>query len=369
LSAPTRRLDAPGAARIGTEAAGATAAVRVSVVVVNWNGLAHLPVCLASLRDQTFRDLEVVLVDNGSDDGSVAWVRAHHPEVRLIELAANAGFAGGNEAGLAACRGEWIFTLNNDTRVDPRCVEELVLAADADPRIGMVGCRVCSFDEPDRIDSLGVALAPDGMSRGAHRLERFSTMRVGVIEDILLPSACAALYRRAMLDEIGFFDRDFFAYCEDTDLGLRARLAGWRAVLATRAVVLHRYSLTGGSFSSFKLYLVERNHYWVAVKNFPLPLLAALPAWTALRFCVQAAMVVGGRGSGREFRASGAPGALLRAVARGVLDGAAGAPRMWAKRRRAARLRRLSTREALRLFGAHRLRFTDLLDGRAAGAG
>src|SRR6185369_12131340 len=272
-------------------------AVRLSIIIVNWNGRNHLTTCLDSLDNQTFRDFEVILVDNGSTDGSLELVRKRYSWVKLVELPENRGFAAGNNFGLAAAGGEYIVTLNNDTEADPGWLAELVAVADAHPGAGMVASRICSFDDHDRIDSLGFRICRDGMSRGAYRLRRFSGLSIGRVEDILLPSACVALYRRVMVDEIGFFDEDFFAYCEDTDLGLRGRLAGWSAILARDAVVYHKYSGTAGAFSPFKLYLVERNHYWVALKTFPLSMLLLVPFFTLVRFMVQARLVLAGAGS------------------------------------------------------------------------
>lgn len=268
---------------------------KASVLIVNWNGVRHLPECLDSLTAQSFGDFEVVLVDNGSTDGSVFLVRERYPQVRLVGLPENAGFAGGNNAGLAHCRGEYIVTLNNDTAADPGWLAELVRVADDHPRAGMVGCRICRYDDPQRLDSLGVKICVDGNSRGAHRGARFAELDVPEVLPILLPSACAALYRKAMLDEIGFFDEDFFAYCEDTDLGLRGRLAGWDALLARDAIVLHKYSQTGGALSPFKLRLVERNHYWVAVKSFPARWLWLLPLTTLWRLGWQGRALFYGR--------------------------------------------------------------------------
>ncbi len=175
-----------------------------------------------------------------------------------------------------------IVTLNNDTRVDPDWLEVLVEVARAYPRVGMVASRICAFSEPDLLDSIGMTICRDGMARGQYRNRRWSTLNLQEVEKILMPSACAALYKRAMLEQIGFFDDDFFAYAEDVDLALRGRLAGWDAVAATRAVVHHKYSQTGGSLSPLKVYLVERNHYWVALKNFPLSQLAGLPFFYTL---------------------------------------------------------------------------------------
>jgi GT2 family glycosyltransferase len=339
---------------------------RVSIIVVNWNGCHHLGECLDSLSAQTFRDFEVVLVDNGSSDGSLALVRACYPTVKILPLAENTGFARGNNLGFAQAQGEYLVTLNNDTRTEPGWLAALVAAADADPRIGMVGSRIGSYADPDCLDSIGVAICPDGMSRGAFRQRRFSTLGLSGVIDILLPSACAALYRRAMLDEVGGFDEDFFAYCEDTDLGLRGRLAGWRAVAALDAMVRHKYSQTGGALSPFKLRLVERNHYWVALKCFPLSLLCLLPLTTAGRFYCQGRAFF--RGSWRrpgENQSGGTrtgTAALLVALVQGCVEAAAGLAKMTARRRQLQRMQRLSARDVKRLIRQYSLTFRQLFD-------
>lgn len=335
--------------------------MRLSVIIVNWNGRNHLTTCLESLAVQTFRDFEVVLVDNGSIDGSLEFVRERYPWVKLVELPENRGFAAGNNAGLAAARGEYIVTLNNDTEADPGWLAELVAVADASPAAGMVASRICSFSDHDRIDSLGVHICRDGMSRGAHRLSRFSMHNLERVEEILLPSACVALYRRAMLDETGFFDADFFAYCEDTDLGLRGRLAGWGAVLARDAVVYHKYSATTGAFSPLKLYLVERNHYWAVLKSCPPPFLLLIPLFTFVRYVVQAAVVLTGKGSGGEFLASGSRRECIVAILRGMRDALLTFPALLRKRSAVMRTRKLSNREFARLLKKYRLSFRELL--------
>ena len=334
---------------------------KVSILIVNWNGKHHLPDCLDSLALQTFRDFEVVLVDNGSTDGSLDFVRAHYPGVTLVPLDRNTGFSGGNNAALAAAQGEYLVTLNNDTRADPGWLAELVRVAESDPQVGMVASRICSFADPELIDSLGVRICPDGMSRSAARRQRFSSLQLAPVEPILIPTACAALYKRAMIEEIGFFDDDFFAYCEDTDLGLRGRRAGWGALLARDAIVLHKYSGTGGAFSPFKLYLVERNHFWVALKNFPFPWLILLPYYSLLRYLCQARLVAGGAGVGGEFRQSGGKKGLLGALSRGIRDALAGMPRVLRRRRQSPR--RLSSREMAALLRQYRMGFRELLDG------
>lgn len=339
-----------------------TRSVKASIIIVNWNGKAYLPDCLESLKSQTFRDFEAILVDNGSSDGSLEFVGIHYPWVKTVALPANRGFAGGNNAGYPHASGDYIIALNNDTEAESTWLEELVRVTDENPAVGMVASRICSYDDHDVIDSLGVKICSDGMSRGAFRLQRFSDLALGKTEEILLPSACAALYRRRMIETVGFFDEDFFAYCEDTDLGVRGRLAGWRAVLARDAVVYHKYSQTRGAFSPFKLYLVERNHYWVAFKTYPFTWILALPVATLLRYLEQARVVLASRGMGQQFAVSNSKAAYIMALVRGVVDALKMLPKMWAKRRTFAAIRRLGDQELGQLLRTYRLSFRELFD-------
>jgi len=217
---------------------------RVSVVIVNWNCKKDLPTCLAALERQTERDFEVVLVDNGSTDDSVAMVRRDFPSVRVIEVGANLGFAEGCNVGIAHARGEWIATLNPDTEADPRWLEELLdIAREGGPRLGMVQSRIVFRHAPDRTNSTGVHVF-----RNASFVDRSFDMPARDDEpadEIFCASAGAALYRRSMLEEVrlptGYFDKTFFMYFEDVDLGWRCRLAGWSARYAPKAVVTHTF--------------------------------------------------------------------------------------------------------------------------------
>jgi GT2 family glycosyltransferase len=336
----------------------------VSLIIVNWNGLAHLPDCLDSLTRQTFRDFEVILVDNGSVDGSVPMVVERYPWVKVVPLKENTGFASGNNHGFTHAQGRYIVTLNNDTWTDPEWLKVLVDVAGSHSRIGMVASRICSAADPDLIDSMGMVICSDGMSRGRFRNRRWSKMKLmsAEVEKILLPSACAALYRREMVEQIGFFDDDFFAYAEDTDLGLRGRLAGWDAILANGAVVYHKYSQSSGSLSAFKVYLVERNHYWVVYKNFPMGCLLLLPLFTLLRYLEQVRSVLLGSGVGDEFRTCGSRWKLVKSLGKGMFDNLRGLPGMLRKRRQVMENRQMSTREFSRLIRRHHLSLSELLD-------
>jgi GT2 family glycosyltransferase len=340
-------------------------APRVTIIIVNWNGCHYLPVCLASLAAQSYRDFEVVLVDNGSRDGSLALVQEQYSWVRTIPLERNTGFATGNNIGLEHALGQdYVVALNNDTRVAADWLATLVQTADAHPAAGVVGCRVVAMDEPDLIDSVGHGICRDGMSRGRFRRQHWSRIgqTMGEVKEVLLPTACAALYRRAMVEQIGFFDDDMFAFAEDTDLGLRARRAGWDALVATRAVVEHHYSGTGGVFSAFKIQLVERNHYWVALKTFPRSWLLLLPWYTAVRYLVQVRCVLTGAGSGGEFASSGSMLAIVQAILRGSWEALLGVPLMLRKRSKIMAEGKMSDAEFAVLLKRYELTFRELLD-------
>ncbi|MFA6548434.1 MAG: glycosyltransferase family 2 protein [Candidatus Margulisiibacteriota bacterium] len=241
----------------------------ISIVIVNHNSKSYLTECFASLKKQTFEDYEVIFIDNGSTDGSTEYIKSNFSDfTRLIRLQNNCGFAEANNIGIRTARGKYVVLLNNDTKADPFWLQELIRAAEKDEQIGMCASKILFMREPTMIDSTGMGIYPDGTSkqRGWKELDR------GQYDnhlDILLPSGCAALYRREMLDQIGLFDERFFAYCEDTDLGLRARLAGWKCRFVPKAIVYHLYAGSWRLYPLRKIFLIERNRTLLVWKMFP----------------------------------------------------------------------------------------------------
>ncbi|MDD1702404.1 MAG: glycosyltransferase family 2 protein [Methanoregula sp.] len=254
----------------------------VSVVVVNFNGKKFLDGCLSSLEQQTFRDFEVILVDNRSSDGSTEFVRERYPSAILVETGKNLGFAGGTNAGIRMAQGEFIFTLNNDAIADPRMLEEIVKPVQADPGVGMCGTKMMFPD--GRINSTAICLSRSGAAwdRGMGEPDRG---QYDTAEEIFGPSAGAALYRRRMLDDIGLFDEDFFLFMEDVDLAFRGRLAGWKCRYAPTARVVHIHGGTAGSMSDLSVYYGNRNLVWYVVKNFPPWTLVLSSPWIMGRRC------------------------------------------------------------------------------------
>ena len=258
---------------------------------------------MEALGRQTWRDFEVIVVDN-SGQGLVRR-NGMAPRVRVIENARNAGFGGAMNQGIEASSARYVAALNDDAVPDPRWLEALVCALERRPDAGMCASQVRLFGEP-RLDSAGMLMARDGSSK--QRGQGRPPEDFPVAEEVLFPSGSAALYRRAMLDDVGGFDADFFLYCEDTDLGLRARWRGWKCLYAPEAVVEHHYSHSAGGASPLKAYYVERNRLFVVAKNFPARMAAAAPFHSLARYGWHALYLLQGRGSAARFRAEGHAG-------------------------------------------------------------
>lgn len=241
----------------------------VSIVIINWNGKEYLTRCLASLEAQTYRDFEVIVVDNGSTDSSVTFLRERYPTVHLICNDRNLGFARANNQGFAVARGRYIVILNNDTQAEPRWLEALVNAAERHPEIGSFAPLVLFNDRRDTVDSAGLTVSVLG--HGIQNLLGERVERVGSVREVFGVSGTAALFRQELLRDVGLFDENYFAYYEDVDLAWRARLRGWRALLVPEAVVYHAHSATLGRGSPFKKRLLTRNRLWTIAKDYQFP--------------------------------------------------------------------------------------------------
>jgi GT2 family glycosyltransferase len=312
-----------------------------TVIIVNWNGRAHLEVCLASVQQQTLAGVETIVVDNGSSDDSIAFIQARFGDaVRIVPYRDNRGYGAGVNAGIRVARGRYLFALNNDTELDPDCLRTLVATADRHPNAGSCAPKILSFTQRNVIDNVGHLFYPDGLSRGRGRLE-IDHGQYDQPDEVISPSGCAVLLRRAMLVDVGLFDEDFFAYVEDTDLGLRARLAGWTCRYDPAAIVYHKYSASAAEYSPLKAFLVERNRVWTAVKCLPAWLLVLSPLFTLARFGAQAWGALTGRGAAGRFTATHSRLELLGVLVRAQLAALRRLPTMWERRRAIQRQRRV----------------------------
>jgi GT2 family glycosyltransferase len=323
--------------------------ILVSVVIPTLAADSRLAECLESLDRQTRRDFEVIVVDN-SGRGLVRQ-RGVAPAVRVIENARNHGFGAAVNQAFESSTAPYLATLNDDAAAHPQWLERLLSAIEKRPDAGMCASQVRLFGE-HRLDSAGMLVARDASSkqRGHGRPpEDFP-----VAEETLFPSGSAALYRRAMLDAIGGFDNSFFLYCEDTDLGLRARWAGWKCLYVPEAVVEHHYSHSAGGTSPLKAYYVERNRLFVLVKNFPMGMLLAAPFATLARYLWHAWYLLQGRGSAARFRAEGHAGPkMIWYIVRAHAALLGHLPRLWRQRRAIRRRARITPAIFRRLVRSH----------------
>ncbi len=237
-----------------------------SIIIPNWNGKHFLQTCLDSLRAQSHSPIEVIIVDNASEDGSQAFIREHYPEVRLIELPENRGFTGACNAGLEAAKGEYVALLNNDTEVDSQWAAAIVDAFERHPEVGIIASKMLLFNQRDHIHTVGDYFTTDGRAGNRGVWEQDTGQ---YDEEAYVFGACggSSAYRKTLLDQIGLLDDDFFFLLEDIDISWRAQLTGWRVLYTPKAIVYHHLSATGGGKTAS--YYDGRNSIYVLVKNLP----------------------------------------------------------------------------------------------------
>lgn len=336
----------------------------VAVVIANWNSAAFIQVCLDSLRTQTMRDFDLIVVDNGSTDGSADMIATAFPDARLIRFDHNTGFAIAYNRGIAEALHDpsirYVIVLNNDVEVDSRYIEQMVEAARAHPDAAAIQPKVMNYYEKNRIDNLGILIATDmsALQRGEQEIDNG---QYDTACEIFGAGASAALYTRIALQKTAlskdeFFDNDYFAYFEDVDLAWRLRLAGCIAWYAPDAILYHMQSLTAKKRSEFKAFHMNRNHWYNIVKDLP------------VRFCVRAVLLLPRRyilfflsrfskGSkvvqAKEQAQSQAQSEYIsftRIFFRSLIDVARHLPALLRKRRRILRTRVVSNHEVAQWF-------------------
>lgn len=312
-----------------------------SIVIVNYNGKSFIEECLTSVAEQDGANSEIIFVDNSSADDSLQRLEnllAQQPKLkhvlRVCKLGENFGFAGGNCHGLKMARGEYLVTLNIDTRVETNWLSQLLEVMDVDGDIGVASSKLISHGS-HTIDSAG-----DGFSTALKGFKRGEGGDLGqYINKGYVLGACAgaALYRREMLNEIGFFDEDFFLIYEDTDLNLRAQLAGWKVVYVPTAVVHHEVRSSIGTMSETAVYYSLRNSEWVRIKNVPLGVfLVCLPEFFV--------------GAVSEFFYFAVKHGFFKLYFRAKWDALKGFPKMYRKRKEIMKLKRVSNRYLLSMM-------------------
>jgi len=252
-----------------------------------------------------------------------------------------------------------VALLNNDAEAQPGWLKALVEAAEQ-PAVGMAASKILVWETPETIDKVGHLIYPDGQNRGRGHGELDQGQYDGS-SDTLWPDGCAALYRRAMLEEIGGFDEDFFAYADDAELGLRGRAAGWEAVYAPAAVVRHHRGATLGRYSAERLFLIERNRLWLVFKHFPWRMWPGVPFFYLRRLAASARAARDGQGDAALAKAELSLSRLIQCLIRAHAAALFGLPKMLAKRRRLQQSRRLSAKQIGELLKRHQISLDELV--------
>jgi GT2 family glycosyltransferase len=243
----------------------------VSFIVVNYNRLDLLKLCLASLRAQTHDRCEIIVVDNGSIDGSAEYLRTQGPDILTRLMGTNSGFTGGNIAGLELATGDYIALVNNDATLAPDWAAAMLEALDGEPSAGYAGCKIIRQNSPETLDCAGCDFTTS--FRGYHRGEGRHSNDFNEPGWVFWATAAAVLYRRSMLNEIGFLDPGFFFGCEDSDLGFRAQLAGWMCLYVPKALAWHHVGASHGLLKGRAAFYFARNVELMWLKNMPTSLM------------------------------------------------------------------------------------------------
>jgi len=336
----------------------------VSVVILNWNGKAFIQGCIESVLGQDYKNMEIIVVDNASTDGSPDMIESEYKDVVLLRNKDNLGFGGGNDVGIKYAHGDYIVMLNNDTELDKSCISEMKKAIEKDEKYGSCASKIYLKFEEDTLDAAGIVVYPDGLSIGRGRLERGYLYNKE--EEVFCASDCCCMYRRAMLEDIKlhtfdeYYDCDFFAYADETDIGWRAQIRGWRCIFTPKAKVYHMHSASAGTYSPFKAFLVERNRIWLQIKSFPLLLLIYGQFFTLARYFYQAYGAFFGKGASGEFSREHSKTELIEVLLKVYASAIKGMPRMLRKRREIQQKRLASTGDMLKLLNVYGIKTKDI---------
>lgn len=242
---------------------------KTTVVIPNYNGIAFMGNCLAALQQQTQKEFDVIVVDNGSTDVSLTLVMKNYPSVKVIEFSHNQGFCKAVNAGIKAAVTPYVILLNNDTEVRPYFIEALERAAEQSEKIFSVSAKMLMMQQPDRMDGAGDSYCALGWAYAIGKGKPAGTFNSP--RKVFSACAGAAIYKKAVFNQIGMFDENHFAYLEDMDIGYRARIYGYENRFEPEAEVLHAGSgFSGSRYNEFKTKLSSRNSIYLIYKNMPL---------------------------------------------------------------------------------------------------
>ncbi len=256
--------------------------VETTVIIVNWNGVKHLKICLPSLKKQSYTNYELIFVDNGSSDGSVEYVKEIFPESSVIQLKENLGFAKPNNLGFNKAKGKFILTLNNDIELCDNFLELFVsFFKKQKENVYSLNPKIIYYDDKDKINTIGILPLLNGGAINEGKGE--SVSKYNKTKDIFGSCAGCALYKTNIIKKLGcLFDESYFAYLEDYDLAIRAKLNGYQSKYFPDAICFHKHSATSKQFPYHKFYLIERNRLRNLIKYYPLKYILFEPYYTFL---------------------------------------------------------------------------------------
>lgn len=333
-----------------------------SIVILNFNGLNLLKECFLYLEKQTFRDFEVIVVDNGSSDGSPDFLQKYVGErenFKLILLNKNVGYSAGNNVAFKYIEGSYVVLLNNDALLKSDFLERAHGFLKNNKNYHMFAVKVLRYDNPSLIDKAGHLIYLDGQNRGRGHLQRDGE-KFNNIEEAIWPDGSAAIFDREVIEKTGGFDPVFFAYGDDADLGMRARLLGYKAVYLPFCIAYHKHSSTAGRFSPTKVMLVERNRLFLLFKNFPFRYILFSPYYSFLRYFYNFIGLIKRKGSAGKFRDENGGFKLLLTLLKAYISFAKHLPYILRERCKIQNNKKIKTSELISLLKKYRIDVREL---------
>jgi GT2 family glycosyltransferase len=342
-----------------------------AIIIVNWNSKNLLKDCLDSLQNQTNKDFRIIIVDNGSTDESVYFAKANYPEIELIELLENTGFAKANNIGIErAFKNEevrYILALNNDAKLESNFIQKITECAKNHSGFGSIQPKVLNFDGT-KIDCAGILVSFEmsAQNRGYGEIDKGQYEKE---EEIFGSSACTALYSREALEksklpENNYFDGDYFAYYEDVDLAWRMRLFGLKSYYCPKARVFHIHSATGVKYSPFKKFYLHRNQYYNIIKDLPLGMALKAIFFMPVRYVLVLHSLLIKKGSvAKTYPGSGKSLNIVRSISKGWLKIIKNLPSLVRKRKIIQKQKTVSNQEIKKWLKIYQADFKKIIYG------
>jgi len=330
---------------------------QVTIVIPHFNGIERIKECLDSLSVQTFQDFKIVIVDNKSTDGSQDFLRNNYSQVELLELEKNTGFAYAVNRGIdwaIKSGSEYVFVLNNDTILDLKCLEQLVLGLEKYPHASSVQPKILNAFHKDRVDSMGIVVTHDMSALNKYQ-SAYDRDMASDDQEILGATGCAALYRAGALRAIQFsdgnyFDETYFAFYEDVDMSFRLRYQGFTSWCIPSAVLYHAHSATAISYSGFKSFHIHRNHLYNVIKDMPFPKILSMFWRIPFRYILLLSSIVVKKGPSHRLGKNVGKSHMISMVIRSWWDFFKSLPVLISKRRFIMDKKKVSLHDAKQWF-------------------